>query len=194
MPQVKFDIFQIIVSILGIGVAWLVKGGVQYGFNRVVKPRISSSMSRANAADMNAVTSESLVLQAAQMQQSENAELRKEQKELYTHLVKVATELGRAQGKLEIIQPPPTPADPFADAFMVEPKQLDALEEKPERVENGLEIMPKSQRKSHILKEAGASDDFNFGETFQQRARSSANRNRANPDTENYAASDGSGY
>ena len=110
------------------------------------------------------MSSESLVLQAAQMQQAENTELRKEQKEIYTHLVKMATELGKAQGKLEAIQPPAQ--DPFGSAIMVEP-----LEDKPA---TDLEFLPKEERKPHPLK--GMDNEYNFGESFQSKARSGKNR------------------
>ena len=163
MP-IKFDIATVVVSVLGMVAAWLFKGGVGYIANRVAKPRISSSVNRANMQDTNAITSESLVLQAAQMQQSENAELRKEQKEIYTHLVKMATELGKAQGKLEVIQPPAQ--DLFGSAVMVEP-----LEDKPT---SALEFLPKEERKPHPLK--GMDNEYNFGESFQSRARSGKNR------------------
>lgn len=165
-----------IISLLGMGAAWLVKGGVSYIANKVAKPRISSSVNRANMQDANAVTSESLVLQAAQMQQSENAELRKEQKEIYTHLVKMATELGKAQGKLEVMQPPAQ--DLFGSAVMVE-----ALNEKSNP---DIEFLPPEERKPHPL--LGMKDDFNFGETFQSRARNTTSRNRSNTDADDYAA------
>jgi hypothetical protein len=163
MP-VKFDIATAVVSILGMVAAWLFKGGVSYIANKVAKPRISSSVNRANMQDANAMSSESLVLQAAQMQQTENAELRKEQKEIYTHLVKMATELGKAQGKLEAIQPPAQ--DLFGSAVMVE-----ALNEKsnPE-----IEFLSPEERKPHPL--LGMKDEHNFGESFQSKARSGKNR------------------
>lgn len=180
MP-IKFDIATMLLSLLGMGAAWLVKGGVQYGINRIAKPRISSSVSRANMQDTNAIASESLVLQAAQMHQQENADLRKEQKEMYASMLKMATEFGKAQGKLEVLQPPQ--ADIFADAVMVEP-DTDTLKSSTE-----LEFLPKSQRKPHLLTQE-KSNDFNFGEDFQSRTRNAKSGTRANTETNDRTAFD----
>ncbi len=178
MP-VKFDIAGIIIGIVGALVALLGGSGVRYVMNNA-KSRISSSVNRRNLQDANAMTSESLVLQAAQMQQQENADLRKEQKEMYAGMLKMATEFGKAQGKLEALQPPQN-HDVFADAVMVEPEQETS------KGSTELEFLPKSQRKPHILAQE-KSNDFNFGEDFQARARSSKGGTRTNTDTDDYAA------
>jgi hypothetical protein len=191
MQPYKFDIATTLATLLGALVAWLVGSGTRYMLNRAAKPRINSSVRRANMGDMNAITSESLVLEAAQMQQKENSDLRKEQREIYTDMMKLAKALGRAEGKLEGIAPVLDNA--MQDETMLflsepfgEPRKDDAREDRNtnnNQPNDNLEFLSKSERKPNIIKEKyGEQSEPDFGESFRRNTGGNTGASRTRTD------------
>jgi hypothetical protein len=156
MPH--FDLTHIFTALGGIIAAWLGKGAVRYGMGQM-RSRIGSSVGRANAHDANATNAESMILIAAQMSSQEVQELRKKIDDINERRVKEAEERGEMKGKVAILEKQQFPNDALAapfDAFSDGAKtvQDDVLPEKPlESGDSGLEILPKSQRKKHLLTE-----------------------------------------
>ena len=153
-----FDWTYLFTAIGGIITAYLGKGAVRYGMNQM-KARIGSSVTRSNAHDTNAATAESLILAAAQLHQSELQEARKKIDEINEKRVKEAEERGEMKGKVAILEKQQFSSDPLSlplDAFeSAEPIQDEVLPEKPlaEAANTDLEVLPKSQRKKHLLTE-----------------------------------------
>jgi hypothetical protein len=181
-----FDWTHIFTAVGGIIAAYLGKGAVRYGMGQM-RSRISSSVGRSNMHDANAMSAESLVLQSAQMHIEETKEVRKQLDTVNEQRIKEALERGRMIGKVEILEKQQFPSDPLSSAFDglgdIIPIADEVLPEKPlESGENGIEILPKSQRKKHILTEN--SDEFaNTDWTIQPLGNGGKNaRNRTSGD------------
>jgi uncharacterized membrane protein YgcG len=130
----KLDILSVFASVIGTLVLGVLGLGGRYLVNRAAKPRINSSVRRSGMMDASAIISESLVLESAQMQQRENSELRKEQRENYTAMLKLAQALGRAEGKLEAIAPLKTDSgfSEETNLFLSEPQTGESKDQKRE--------------------------------------------------------------
>jgi hypothetical protein len=176
-----FDWTYILTALLGIAVPLLGKGAIRYGSSQL-KSRISSSVGRNNLHDANATSAESLVLESAKMHMEETKEVRKQLDTVNEQRIKEAEERGRMKGKVEILEKqqfPNAPLDAIND-FM--PIYDDVLPATPlEGGENGMEILPKSQRKKHLLTEN--SDELaNTDWTIQPLGSGNARKNRTSGD------------